>query len=138
VRRARRGGGWRIPRRQRAIVERFTDAAFAALGNGRQLVADLRRIRSEWESRVSARRDSAAWRIADIAIRRPVVNAASLSRDLAIPQTNVYRALRPLVDAGVLVEFTNNKRDRLWRAPDILGALDGFAARSGRRMCPGR
>jgi Fe2+ or Zn2+ uptake regulation protein len=60
-----------------------------------------------------------------------------LSRSLGITQTNVYRALQPLVDAGVLVEFTSNKRDRLWRAPDVLHALDAFAARTGRRQRPG-
>jgi len=62
------------------------------------------------------------------------VNAATLSRELGIPQTNVYRALQPLVDAGVLVELTNDKRDRLWRAPAVLGALDAFASRAGRRQ----
>ncbi|MDO8389194.1 MAG: Fic family protein [Actinomycetota bacterium] len=120
------------------IVERFADATFAALANGRQLVADLHRVRAEWSQRVKARRDSAAWKVTEIVERHPVVNAPSLSRELGIPQTNVYRALQPLVDAGVLVEFTNNKRDRLWRAPDVLEALDAFAARTGRRQLPGR
>lgn len=118
------------------IVERFADATFSALTNGRQLVADLRRVRTEWATRVKARRDAAAWRLVDVALRQPVINAPSLSRELGLPQTNVYRALQPLVDAGVLVEFTNNKRDRLWRAPEVLDALDAFAARSGRRQRP--
>ncbi len=116
------------------IVERFSDATFAALANGRQLVSDLHRIRDDWAQQVKARRGAAAWRVTEIVARHPVVNAASLSRELGIPQTNVYRALQPLVDAGVLVEFTNNKRDRLWRAPDVLGALDAFASRAGRRQ----
>ena len=120
------------------IVERFADATFAALANGRQLVGDLRGVLAEWSQRVKARRDAAAWKVTEIVLRHPVVNAPSLSRELGIPQTNVYRALQPLVDAGVLVEFTNNKRDRLWRAPDVLEALDAFAARTGRRQRPGR
>ena len=115
------------------IVERFADATFAALANGRELVGDLHRVRAGWSERVKARRDAAAWKVAEIVVRHPVVNASSLSRELGIPQTNVYRALQPLVEAGVLVEFTNNKRDRLWRAPDVLEVLDAFAARTGRR-----
>ena len=110
-----------------------------AIGNNTaQLVADLHHVRDGWAQRVKARRDAAAWKITEIVVRQPVVNAPSLSRELGIPQTNVYRALQPLVDAGVLVEFTNNKRDRLWRAPDVLEALDAFAARTGRRQRPRR
>jgi hypothetical protein len=37
------------------------------------------------------------------------------------------------VNAGVIVEFTDRTRNRAWRAPDVLGALDAFAERAGRR-----
>jgi len=49
-----------IVERRTSNVERSTDAAFAALGNGRQLVADLPRVRADWAQRVKARRDAAA------------------------------------------------------------------------------
>jgi Fic family protein len=120
------------------IVQRFADATFAALDNGRRLVDDLHAIRADWADRVIARRDATAWKIVEIVMRHPVVNAPSLSRELGISATNVYRALQPLIDAGVLLEFTNNKRDRLWRAPEVLDALDAFAARAGRRRRSGR
>lgn len=115
------------------IVERVADAAFAALGNGRHLIADLRSVRDEWTQRIRARRGANAWRVADIVLRHPVVNARLLADELGIAQPNVYRAIEPLVAAEVLVAFSDKKRNQLWRAPDVLAALDAFAARSGRR-----
>ena len=39
----------------------------------------------------------------------------------------------PVADSGVIVEFTDRNRNRAWRAPQILSALDEFAERNGRR-----
>jgi Fic family protein len=116
-----------------AIVEAFAAAAFRALANGRLLVDDLHTIRQDWQERVHARRDAAAWRVAELLLRHPVVNAALVAAEIGIAPQNAYRSLRPLVDAGVLVEFTDRKRNQLWRAPEVLDALDRFAARAGRR-----
>jgi Fic family protein len=116
-----------------AIVEAFAAAAFRAVANARRLVDDLHRIRQDWQGRVRARRDAAAWRVADLLLRHPVVNAALVAAEIGIAPQNAYRSLRPLVDASVLVEFTDRKRNQLWRAPEVLDALDRFAARAGRR-----
>ncbi|HKY13934.1 MAG TPA: Fic family protein [Microthrixaceae bacterium] len=118
------------------IVEAFATAALRATTNARQLVADLHAARDDWQTRIKARRHANAWRAADVLFRHPVVNAALVADELGIEPTNSYRVLRPLVDAGVIVEFTDRTRDRLWRAPDVLTALDQFAARAGRRNRP--
>ena len=49
-----------------------------------------------------------------------------------VPQ-NAQRAIAPLVDAGVLTEFTGFRRNRMWQASEVLTALDDFAARARRR-----
>lgn len=115
------------------IVEQMTLASFSAVANGRQLVTDLRRLRDEWEGRIKTRKNATAWKVLDVAVRHPVMNAALLARELGMSSTNVYRVLQPLVDAEVLIEFTDKKRDRLWRVPGVLTALDAFATRAGRR-----
>jgi Fic family protein len=116
-----------------AIVEAFATAVFRAVANGRRLVDDLHAIRQDWQERVRVRRDAAAWRVAELLLRHPVVNAALVAAEIGIAPQNTYRSLRPLVEAGVLVEFTDRKRNQLWRAPEVLDALDRFAARAGRR-----
>ena len=39
----------------------------------------------------------------------------------------------PLTEARIVVEFTDNNRNRAWRAPEVLAALGDFAERAGRR-----
>lgn len=115
------------------IVASLARGALEAVVNAEQLVADLRGVRQEWVGAVRARRDSAAWRVVDLLLRQPVLDAATVARELGIAPTNASRALRPLVDAGVVTEFTGRARNRLWQARQVLDALDAFAARAGRR-----
>jgi Fic family protein len=115
------------------IVEQLSSASVLAVVNGRHLVGDLRSIRERWNSQITARRDSAVHRVADLMIRQPVFNALTLQRELGITTGNARRYVDPLVNAGVIVEFTDRTRNRAWRAPDVLGALDAFAERAGRR-----
>lgn len=114
------------------IVERVTDAAYAAVSNGRTLVTDLRDIRAAWTSTVKARRDAAAWRAADLLLRHPVVNVTLVATELGIAPQNVYRTLEPLVTADVL-RTSGRQRDRVWHAPEVLAAVDAFAKRAGKR-----
>jgi Fic family protein len=119
-----------------AIVRQLSDASFAAVSNGRQLVIELREIRSDWSRRISARRDSMAWRVADLLMRHPVIEAQTLIGELGIAPNNVYRYILPLEKADVLTEFTDRRRYRAWRSAEVLRALDAFAARAGKRRPP--
>ena len=116
-------------------MERFADAAFAAVANGRALVGDLRSVRIEWQSRIKARRGASAWQLADLLLRQPVVNVRVVAQDLGVAPQNVYRVVDPLLEAGVLVT-SGARRDRIWWAPEVLAAVDAFAARAGRRAGP--
>ena len=115
------------------IVDRFSQATLLAIANGRQLVADIRDIRDNWNAVIRARSDSAVWKVADLLTRRPVVNAALLAQELGIESTNAHRYLNPLAEAGILVETNSGPRSRVWRSAEVLAALDAFAERAGRR-----
>ena len=116
-----------------SIVEQVATAAFAAMTNGRQLVSDLKQIREAWDDKIPARRGSAAWRVADLLLGQPVIDAAVVTRELGLSAANALPPIAPLVAAGVLTEFTGFKRNRMWQSRDVLIALDDFAARAGRR-----
>lgn len=82
---------------------------------------------------IKTRRGAGAWRLAHLLLRQPVVDAATVAAELALAPQNVQRVIAPLADAGVLVEFTGFRRNRMWQATEVLTALDAFAARAGRR-----
>lgn len=104
-----------------------------AVVNARQLVDELHQVRARWDDVVVARRDAAVWRVADLLLRQPVLDAATLAREIGIAPGNALRALEPLLAAGVVSEFSGRARNRLWQAREVLAAVDAFAARAGRR-----
>jgi len=115
------------------IIQRLADASLLAAANGRQLVDALRAVRKSWADKITARSNSAVHKVADLLLRRPVLDAKLVEEQLGIKHGNAVRYLTPLVEAGVIVESTTFKRNRIWRAPEVLTALDAFADRAGRR-----
>ncbi|WP_278261485.1 Fic family protein [Nocardia sp. AG03] len=115
------------------IVHQVAEATFTALGNARLLVEDIHHIRERWESTIRTRRGSASWRLLDVALRQPVFDATTAATALGITDSNAVRAINPLVESGVLTEFTGMRRNRLWQAREVLDAFDDFARRAGER-----
>lgn len=114
------------------IIQTVSEAAQAAVLNGTRLVADIHAIRAEWNTRLKTRSDSASRRLLDVLLRQPVIDARTAAESLGISPGNAGRTLRPLIDAGILSEFTGFTRDRMWCATDVTGALDDFASRARR------
>lgn len=115
------------------IVSSLATGSLEAVVNARQLVDELHQVRARWTDAITARRDAAAWRVADLLLRQPVLDAATLAREIGVAPGNALRALEPLITAGVVTEFSGRARNRLWQAREVLDAVDAFAARAGRR-----
>ncbi|WP_462418585.1 Fic family protein [Kytococcus sp. Marseille-QA3725] len=118
------------------IVERMAHAALRGTQQARVLVEELTAVHARWGEQVSARRHSTTWKVLDLLRQRPVLTAEVLRTELGIGPTHVRRAVDPLLEAGILKEtrMTGDARRVVWRAPEVLQALDRFAERSGRRV----
>lgn len=122
----------------RPIITAFTRAAGYAVANGRQLVDDIASIQTEWDGRMQGlRADATARRIAALAIAHPALNSDLVTRELDVAPPTAFRALDSLVERGVLRTANSRRRNRIWLAEPVLGALDEFAARAGRRRVEG-
>lgn len=66
-------------------------------------------------------------------MQQPVIDSPLLQRSLGVADMTALRAIDDLVSAGVLSRTGRNYRNRKWSAPEVLAALDAFAARGGRR-----
>ena len=116
------------------IVELFTTSSLRAVSNGSALVEQVRRIRQSWDEKVTARRDAAAWRVADLLLRHPVLTARRMSEQLDVSPTHAPRVMAPLIDAGVVQRGTHySSRSAYWWSEEITTAVDDFAVRAGRR-----
>ena len=118
------------------IVEMMATASFTAIGNGRQLTADLEDIRDRWGEQIEARRSAAAWRLASLLVRQPVIDSPTAQQQLGLSAPAVNNGIDQLVAAGVLRQVSGTHRNRKWAAGEVLAALDAFAARTGRRASP--
>jgi Fic family protein len=115
------------------IVEQVAHAALAALANGRALAAEIGRLREEWEARIRARSDSAAWALADALVAQPVVNPEYVANRLGVSDRAARNAIAVLERADVLTVTSSARRNRVWQAAEVLRAMDDFSRRAGRR-----
>lgn len=115
------------------IVRRFSEASFAAVSNGRALTADLQTIHAAWAERLQARRGAAAWAVLPMLVRQPAVTVRYVQQHAHVSQPAAQRAIDQLMEARVLTPASENRRNRVWVAEEVIAALDDFAARAGRR-----
>lgn len=115
------------------IVTVVSDAVFAAVQNGRTLIAELRDVAQRWESDLPARRGSAGYRLPELLLRQPVVTTKIVATELDVTEVAAQAAINRLVDGGALQQTNSGRRNRIWYAPEVLAALDRFAERARRR-----
>jgi Fic family protein len=120
------------------IIEQLTDAAFTAIDNATDMLADLDALIVDWHERITARSDSTVWRLAELLVRQPAVDSNVVQAALGVSRPAALNAIGKLEDAGVVVKVRGQERNRAWIAVGVVAALDRFAQAGGRRARPTR
>lgn len=115
------------------IIRQFINASFRAVGNGRQLVDELDGLYQSWTERLPSRRGSAARRLLPQLLNQPAVNVPYVERTVGVALSAAQRGVEQLEETGILTRAGGGQRNRVWLASEVIGALDRFAERVGRR-----
>lgn len=117
-----------------SIVRVISRAASAAAEESLLTFDRLRRLPSEWETAVRARRGSAARRMLERIIDHPVLTAETLVELAGGSTAAAYAGIVVLEDQGVLREVTGRKRDRVWVVADAVAELEDLDRRIQARL----
>ncbi len=115
------------------IVRQLCHASERAAADGRWLVDTLDRLRRGWLGVMPSRAGSTGRALLSFLIGQPAVSVAHVEQHLKVSNTAARRAVERTVAAGVLVESTDRKRNRIFLAQEVIDVLDEFAERAGRR-----
>ena len=117
------------------IIEEFVRAGLRSVHQGQELSNRIGELRERWRQTMTARSDSAVWKVIDLLPAHPILDADTIALATGIHRNNVRRSLQPLIDSEILVGRQHFKSHKfLYRAPAILELLDDYAADVGRRQ----
>ena len=113
-----------------AYVARAAIHASAASEDSARALATLP---GRWRDTALPRAHSGDEALLDRLLENPVLNADTAQQLTGTTEGSTYAALNRLTDAGVLEVLSQNKRNRIWAATDVLAELDALSAAIGRR-----
>jgi hypothetical protein len=93
---------------------------------------ELSRIEENWKSQAFGRTGSVASKLGTYLLRQPVVSIASIVTEFSVTAPVALQAVRKFEAIGALEQTNQNKRNRTWQAPQVLKAMEEFAARARR------
>lgn len=113
----------------RPIIEQFHRSSLVAIRSGKELVRDLTAVRSDWKRRIDDRATSTVWPTLDLLMHHPVVNRSRISQATGMSTVTASKVINKLLDAGVIEPVDDKANKRMFKAPQVLDALDGFQRR---------
>ncbi len=66
-----------------------------------------------------------AAQLVNLVLMKPVISSRTVQENLKVTPQGARKAIKALVEAGILTEITGRKRDKAYAANEVLKALDG-------------
>ena len=117
------------PRRSAALtawIELCADACSQACDYTQRIVSHVSALQQDWRNRLIARgvrRSNSVMRLIDVLPSNPVLNAASAADLLAVDPRTARRSIDLLVAAGILVQRSAGRRNRVYEVESVIDTL---------------
>jgi Fic family protein len=113
--------------RTNEYLEHFASAAAQAAYLAKAYVRAAAELTTRWREQLKAkaapRADAAAWAVIDVLPAHPTITAPVAAAATGRAKVSIYQAIEELVEAGVLVPISANKRNQSWEAVGLLELL---------------
>lgn len=116
------------------LIVLFARSARAAAVCSRESIARMTALPAEWEAELRPRAGSAVAVLIAAFYDHPVMAAGEIEQRAGASETQTYKAITQLEQAGFIQEITGRKRDRVWVAAELLAELDDLDRRIQRAM----
>ncbi len=116
------------------IIELFAESSFSAMDNGLELAEDISRVREEYKDRLGRTRSPAVQTALNLLMSEPAITAEMVRTHTGSSESAAYRVINHFVEADVITSAGKVKGAAAYTAREIIGALEGFAVRAGRRQ----
>jgi Fic family protein len=114
------------------ILRAVSSAMLRTIGEADRLRLAVDDVIKSWRSQASGRSGSQVLEVLELVSGSPAVTAEIIAQHLSINTTNAHAHIWRLAESGVLEPRPNIGRRGVWVAPEILKALDEFAASAER------
>jgi Fic family protein len=110
------------------IVRTLCDAIMLAIETGLVLIERIDALLARWHESVQARKGATIWRLIDLLIANPAVDATFIEEQLKVSERTAYNVIEQAVDFGILKPAGSRKRGLKYVAADITRLIDDVVA----------
>lgn len=107
-------------------VEYFSDALFEACERAGSFEETLKRVEESWRNRLHPRAKSAADLLLGALLDNPVVTVGSAARLTGRSHEAARLAIASLVENGILVQSSKNRKSGIYVAREVIDAFTGY------------
>lgn len=110
-----------------SYIETFSKAVSSSIGHMNFLANAVEDLQNQWLQRLgNPRKRSLQEKAVGVRPKSPVVDANSMSSILGVDTSQTIRTLNRLATAGIVVQATPGRRNRIWLAGEIIQIFDEY------------